>query len=154
MNKKLKILLSIFLIIILGIFIYEEYFLTKRYEFKIDNYQINVKADECETCYLDWTINNYIKISDLTNKTKTTIEFYTEGPRLEFGLNADKTELIINCPGFDTKIVDLTNLKEIEFVDYNEMQSKISDFEIMVTINRKKELFELEHPQPPSIKWE
>ncbi len=133
---------------------YEEFFLTKRYEFKIDNYQIYVKADECETCFLDWPIDNYIKISDLRNNKTYNFEFYTEGPKIEFGLNANKNELVINCPGFDTKFIDLKNLSEFALSNYGKIDAKLSEFQIEIIINKQKELLELEKPRKPSNKWE
>jgi hypothetical protein len=136
------------------VLVYEDFFLTKRYEFRIEDYQINVKADECETCFLDWPIDNYIKVSDLQNNKSYTIEFYTEGPKIEFGLNADKNELIINCPGFDTKFIDLKTLSEIELFDYGKIETKLSEFQIVTIINKKKELLELEKPRLPSNVWE
>ena len=60
-------------------------------------------SDECETCFLDWTITHTIQIVDTKQDRKTKIEFYTEGPRLEFGLNKFKNQMVINCPGFNTK---------------------------------------------------
>ena len=153
MKKSLKFLLLI-LAIILGIMAFEEFILTKRYEFKISNYQIKIKSDECETCLMDWQINNYFTITDLKRDLSKKFEMYTEGPRLEIGMNNQKTELIINCPGFSTKIVKLADLSVTEELDISQFESKLSDFNIVIVIDNQKELTELEKPKTPSTIYE
>ena len=139
---------------ILGIIAFEEFFLTKRYEFEISHYQINIKSDECETCLMDWPINNYFKITDLKSDLSKKFEMYTEGPRLEIGMNTQKTELIINCPGFSTKILKLADLSVTEELDISQFESKLSDFDIVIIINNQKEMIELEKPKTPSSVYE
>jgi hypothetical protein len=131
----------------------KDFFLIKRYHLKIDKFEIEVIADECETCIMDWSIDNKIKIINTENNLKKEFEFYTEGPRLEFGLNNLKNEIIINCPGFSTLYIDGNNLKKIE-LDYENNQEKLKKFNVSWTINNTKKLIQLKETSKPSFKYE
>ena len=133
--------------------VYEQLFLIRRYDFKIGKIQISVVADECETCMLDYPINNIIKIKDTQDRIEKSFEFNTEGPRLEFGLNQKENELVINCPGFSSKFIRLKNLTEID-VDYDLIDNKLNDFKVNRIISKDKKLIFLKTGKAPDKNWD
>lgn len=152
MKRFLKILgigLGLFL---LTIFIYERYFLTKWYDFKMGNIEIEVMSDECETCLMDWPIYHTIWI-DSENGANEKFDFYTEGPRLEFGFNENNSELVINCPGFSNLYIDLEKMQEID-VPYSDKDLKLNEFKIQWIVKKSKQLVQLDSLRLPDKSWE
>jgi hypothetical protein len=139
-------------ILVLSIFTYERYFLTKWYEFTLDGNEIEVMSDACETCYLDDPIDHTISI-----KTKYGLygkfKLYTEGPRMEFGLNSQGTELLVHCPGFSSLFINLKKMKEIEISD--KMRNlKLDEYTIHWVIRRNKKIIQLDSVKLPDRNWE
>lgn len=151
MKRAIRILGLGFGVILLAIFIYERYFLTKWYDFKMGNLEIEVMSDECETCFLDWPIDHTIWIDSKTG-TNGKFELYTEGPHLEFGFNDDQSELIINCPGFSNIFIDLEKMQEID-VPYLERDMKLNEYKIQRIVNKNKKLVLLDSLRLPDKNW-
>ena len=153
LEKPIKILLVVFLIGLAGALVFERCFLTKTYDFEIGKLAIEVVADECETCVMDYPVNNTIRIRNTENNTSESFDFYTEGPRLEFGFNEDNSELAVNCPGFSTLFINVGGLDEIE-VAYDSIDPKLDDFRMTRVITKHKQLVLLRHARLPDKNWE
>lgn len=98
----LKIFLTILISGIIIISIWEYWESTHRIHFKIrDKYIINLFADECGTCFLDWQIDFIIRITDLETNKKYKYKFWMgDGPFIEFGIPKDGSgELVLR--GYD-----------------------------------------------------
>lgn len=130
--KILKTFLIIVLSGIIAITVWEYWETTHRIHFKIkDKYSINLFADECGNCFLDWPIDFVIKITDLETDKKYKYKFWLgDGPFIEFGIPKDGSgELILR--GYD----------------YNQYQNWVINFqnnEIGTSLGRTKEQIEEE----------
>ncbi|APY06881.1 hypothetical protein BWZ20_00575 [Winogradskyella sp. J14-2] len=153
MIKKLKYFFIGILIIIIGLIIYEKFYLTEYYDFEIGEYSVETIADECNSCFLDWYTENTIKIKSEKYQSKGKFQLGTEGPKLEFGLNELKNQMVINCPGHSTLFVDLDNMTELD-VDFENIENKLSEFKIYWIVTKQKELKKLDELRIPSNKWE
>tara|TARA_Y100001933_G_scaffold52627_1_gene51753 strand:- start:90 stop:548 length:459 start_codon:yes stop_codon:yes gene_type:complete len=151
MKKYFKILGIGFGLFLLTIFIYERYFLTKWYDFKMGSIEIEVMSDECETCFLDWPIDHVIWIES-ENGNNGKFQLYTEGPLLEFGFNENNSELVINCPGFSNLFIDLEKMQEID-VTYSNRDLKLNEFKIQWIVKKNKQLIKLDSLMLPDKKW-
>ncbi|CAM1343209.1 hypothetical protein [Tenacibaculum amylolyticum] len=152
MNRNLKKIAIGFGLVFSILFVYERYFLTKWYDLKMGNIEVEVMSDECETCFSDWPIDHTIWINS-EGGISETFELYTEGPRLEFGFNEDNSELVINCPGFSNLFIDVKKMKEID-VSYVDRDTKLEEYKIQWIITRSKQLVQLDSLRLPDKNWD
>ena len=136
----------------LAIFVFERYCLTRWYDFKIGNIEIEVMSDECETCFLDWPIDHTIWIES-EDGLSGKFRLYAEGPRLEFGFNADYSSLVINCPGFSNLFIDLKRMQQIDVLD-EQSGMKLEGYQIKWIVNKNKQLMKLDTLRSPNKNWE
>lgn len=94
-----------------GLFLYDRYVLSHWYQLEIEGYQIEILADNCETCFIDWPIDRTIWITEPISKKQAVFELYSEGPDLELGIDAANTQLVIHAPGFSSLFIDLDLLE-------------------------------------------
>ena len=116
------------------------------------NIEIEVMSDECETCFLDWPINHTIWIKT-KNRKNGKFKLYTEGPRLEFGLNKDNSKLLINCPGFSSLYVSLITMEEINTI-IEQPNTELDKFTIQWIVKKNKELHKLSRTRKPDTVWD
>ncbi len=137
--------------LLLSVFVFEKYFLTQWYDFEMGNVKIEVMSDECETCFLDWTIDHTIWIESKCG-ANGKFELYTEDPVLEFGLNADSSELVVNCPGFSNLFIDVNRMQVID-VPFEQRDIKLKYYNIRWIVTKKQELIKLNTPRLPYENW-
>lgn len=82
---------------VLSIVVWEWWEGTFYYDFNLDDrFDIELTADECGTCFLDWPIDFEIEIYDLVDDQDYKFYFFTgEGPYLRFYISTDYPDLIL-----------------------------------------------------------
>ncbi|MEZ4805786.1 MAG: hypothetical protein R2852_09960 [Bacteroidia bacterium] len=102
--KLLRLLIKAFVLISGGIILLiaiiwtiEWYIGTHYYNFKMqDRFEVELKADECGTCFMDWQIEYNVEITDLKNEKNYEYKFFSsEGPYIRFCLSKEHPELIL-----------------------------------------------------------
>jgi hypothetical protein len=152
MKKIVKSLLIIIAtLVVLGV-LYEQIILVKRYNFELEDLKVKVVADECESCFLDWTTNNTITIENKKSKKTIKEKFNTEGSQIEFGISDSNNNILINCPGFSYLIFDKVSLTKREGIQNRSNDSAIfSKYSVYYKINKQKELIKIIGSKPSTV---
>lgn len=155
-HKKLgNFIMSSFVFCTVIIFVFlaiDRFYFSRSYDLTIDDINIYVLSDECETCFMDWPITHSISVWNKKKRVKKDYSFYTEGPRLQFGINEEKTKLLVSCPGFSFIIIELKTMKELEFrngFDFYELKS----YTVLWEVGFDKALKKLKTPELPDKNW-
>lgn len=154
--KIIRIILVTISVVCFLLWFINRYVLSYWYTFELNNYKIVVYSDECETCFLDWPFDHTIWVRDLNSGQSSKIDFYTEGPRLEFGFNKTKDELLINCPGFEARVLDLNRFSSLGKLipEVSESWQIMDEFTINCAINRQRKKEYYEKGKRPDRSWD